>query len=77
MEEWGVSDDPSTWVATLLEQEWAQASVTKAWIEDRAAVFGTPTCTEWASPSPAEGTAVMEQFWNLVRTFPSNLDAYA
>ena len=66
MEDMGMSDDPSTWLDTLLAQDWAQADVTRAWIEDRAAHFGSPTCTEWASLSHADGTDVLEQFWNLV-----------
>jgi hypothetical protein len=42
-DEWGLGNDCSTWIDTVLQQPWARGPVTQAWIKDRAAAFDNPS----------------------------------
>lgn len=66
MQQWSLSDDPSSWVDTMLKQSWAQKPCVKAWVIDRAEKFGRPSAKSWSALSTEEARGEMESLFNLV-----------
>ena len=66
MEEWGLSDDTSTWLEAICAQPWAAATTTQQWIRDRAAKFGSPSARSFAALSADDALTAMKQIWQLI-----------
>lgn len=64
-EEWGLGNDCSTWIDTVLKQPWASGPATQAWIRDRAASFDQPSGF-FDTMELVDAQKAVERLWDCV-----------